>query len=150
MKFQALSYLVLATQKNILSSYGQSNLRIGASWNCDRRLLRGDATAYWGWAGGGGGLGWGSCVRVLLRDRATASWGWGGGGGAGWGGAVTFASYCVTVRLRAGGDGGVVGSDDDDVDDDDDDDHDHDDDVDDVDDVDDDDDDDYVDICWRC
>ena len=32
-------------------------------------------------------------------------WGWGGG----WGGAVTFASYCVTVPLRpgAGGGGGV-------------------------------------------
>ena len=96
--------------KNLLNSYGLSNLRIGASWNCDRRLLRGGATAYWGW---GGGVGWGSCVRFLLRDRATASW-----GGGGWGGAVTFASYCVTVRLRAGGDGGVVGSDDDDVDDD--------------------------------
>ena len=43
--------------KNLLSSYGLSNLRIGASWNCDRRLLRGGATAYWGWRGGGGGVG---------------------------------------------------------------------------------------------
>ena len=29
--------------------------------------------------------------------------GWGGG----WGGAVTFASYCVTMPLRPGGGGGV-------------------------------------------
>ena len=41
--------------KNLLSSYGLSNLQIGASWNCDRRLLRGGATAYWGWGGGGVG-----------------------------------------------------------------------------------------------
>ena len=76
--------------KNLLSSYGLSNLRIGASWNCDRRLLRGGATAYRG--GGGavtfasccvtvrlrpvvlGGMRWGSYVRLLLRDRATARW----------------------------------------------------------------------------
>ena len=57
---------------------------------------------------GWGGVGWGSCVRLLLRDRATASWGWGWGRG----GAVTFASYCVTVRLRprAGGRGQPGGS----------------------------------------
>ena len=50
-----------------------------------------------------GGVGWGSYVRLLLRDRATASWGWGWR----WGGAVTFASYCVTMRLHPGaGEGG--------------------------------------------
>ena len=31
----------------------------------------------------------------------------GAGGGGGWGGAVTWASYCVTVPLRPGGGGGV-------------------------------------------
>ena len=45
---------------------------VGVGWGWDRRLLRGGATAYWGWGGGG----WGAAVKsFLLRDRATASWG---------------------------------------------------------------------------
>ena len=52
--------------KDLLSSYGLSNLGIAIAAYCVAAQLCIGAR--------GGGMGWGSYVRLLLRDRVTARW----------------------------------------------------------------------------